>query len=383
MKKLLILTGVIISMISVGCEPMEEINDQINTDLSVSGAIDYTLTDEDYEELDLNYGNFNSIADAKEILPEFLSNKYPVWGKGSLANVSFKVYAPKQDEKSLIVYEATNDDYDMYGDDDYANFDATWQVVDLIEDKFSDAPNRTLVSITYDYYSGGTSEVNNGYLLLDGEWVMIPGITLDEYNLMGESYDNFSSEDEAEEKLPIFLKETQKYGNPKAGEIKPIMYKLYTDDVDDIDGDGKTDDNATYSYVKYFIYDGMSWSVYNNTVVESVQFGHDGTTWVPDNTIQYMFTTEDYSLVASGLMDTYPSQAGNLDSYGNFNRSGGATSWTDEMMLAGFNIVLDNLDPNAEVGQKYVLTYVIYAGGYTNETKAVIKDENGDWVYQD
>ena len=381
MKKLLLLIVAIVSMVSVGCEPMEDIYEDIDTDLNVQGVADYTLTEDDYDELDLDYPNFNSIADAKEILPTFLSSKYPVWGKGSLANVTFDIYAPKQDEKKLITYSATDEDYVTYGNNKYPNFDSMSEVFELVEDKFGDVENRTLVSLTYDYYDGNVEERNDGFLLLDGEWNYISGFTLDEYNAMGESYDNFTDEDEAEAKIPIFLAEKFKYEPKDKGDIEPVMYKMYVTDKDDIDGDGKTTDKATYSFVKYFIYDGTSWSVYNDTISETIQFGHDGTTWVPDNTIRYSFTTEDYALAANALIDVYPGPAGNLAGYGNFNRAGGPTSWSDEMMLAAINVVLDNLAPSAEVDQKYVVSYIIYAGGYSTETKSVIKNSEGNWVY--
>ena len=67
---------------------------------------------------------------------------------------------------------------------------------------------------------------------------------------MGESYP-FSSEEEAEEKIPTYLKEKYFFKNRSVGDIEN-MYKLYTTDVDDLDGDGSTDDRTTYSYVMYF-----------------------------------------------------------------------------------------------------------------------------------
>jgi hypothetical protein len=51
------------------------------------------------------------------------------------------------------------------------------------------------------------------------------------------------------------------------------------------------------------------------------------------------------------------------------------------MLLEAFNALLDNKNPGAEEGQKYVLTYVIYNGSTTNETKSVNKTD-GVWVYQ-
>lgn len=386
MKKSIYFLMMFVGLALTSCEPMEDIHDDIDAELDskdIVGNVNYVLTDDDYETLDLGYGNFSNLDDAKTMIPGLLDQLYPVWGEGSIANVAFKLYAPKQDEKSLIVYEVTNDDYDMYGDDEFASFDRDWQITDLLEDKFADASNRTLVSLTYDYYDGGLQrDVNNGFLLLNGDWVMIPGLTEDEYAAMGESYPNFSNEDEAEAKLPIFLKDKFKYSDPKAGDIEPIMYKLYTKDVDDVDGDGKTTDNTTYSYVKYFVFDGMEWSVYNNTVMQSLQFGHDGDVWVPDNTIKYTLTDADFAAIESALIASYPDPADSAGYYGNFDRRSGEDAyWSDAMILEAMNVVLDNLDPNAEEGQKYVVTFDVYNGTNTTEDAKVIK-EGGVWVYQ-
>lgn len=385
MKKSIYFLMTFVGLALTSCEPMEDINEQIDAELaakSIEGVVDYTLTDDDYEALDLGFGNFSNIDDAKELIPGLLTSMYPVWGKGSLANVTFKLYAPKKDERSLIVYEVTNDDYDEYGDDDFASFDREWQVMDLIEDKFADAEDRTLVSLTYDYYDGSLSEVNNGFLLLDGEWMMISGITDEEYKEMGESFPNFSSEDEAEAKLPIFLDDKLKFTNPMAGDITSLMYKLYTTDVDDVDEDGKTDDRTTYSYVKYFIFDGSNWNVYNNVLIESLQFGHDGNTWVPDNTVKYTFETSNYVEIGNEFIDTYPGPGDNVAFFKSFDRRSTSDNyWNDDMLLEAMNFFLDNLDPSAEDGQKYEVTFDTYVGSTVSETLFLIK-EDGVWIYQ-
>ncbi len=58
-----------------------------------------------------------------------------------------------------------------------------------------------------------------------------------------------------------------------------------------------------------------------------------------------------------------------------------ANYWSDEMLLEAFNALLDDKNPSAEDGQKYVLTFVVYTGSTGNESKSVIKTD-GVWVYQ-
>jgi hypothetical protein len=92
MKKILLLIAVF-SMVFTSCEPLEDINTEIDADVSViTGDVIYTLTDEDYDILELSYGSFSSEDDAKTALPGFLSDKYPVWGKGSSALISYNLY---------------------------------------------------------------------------------------------------------------------------------------------------------------------------------------------------------------------------------------------------------------------------------------------------
>ena len=52
------------------------------------------------------------------------------------------------------------------------------------------------------------------------------------------------------------------------------------------------------------------------------------------------------------------------------------------MLLEAFNALLENGNFVTAEEQKYVLTYIIYNGSTTNETKSVIKT-GGVWIYQE
>jgi hypothetical protein len=383
MKKLIYCLA-ILGTIFTSCNPNEDIYRALDSvEKVIVGDVVYELTDEDYDDLDKSFGNFNSEDEAKTLIPSLLSDKYPVWGKGSSALVSFKIYSPKREEKSIIRYTVTTEDYDSNPETErFNNFDDVDQIYDLLNVKYPSPSDRTLVSLTYKFYDGSTNTLNNGFLYINGAWEFILGFTNDEYSAMGEGFSNFSSEDEAIAKIPVFLKDKFKYETKVAGDIEATMYKLYTTDVDDLDGDGRVDDNTTYSFVKYFIYDGSNWSEYNDVLTTSIQFGHDGATWVPDNTIKYTFTGEDVSFISNALIGTYPGPADNVGFFGSFDRrSGSSNFWNDAMLLEAFNLLLDNKNPSAAEGQKYVLTFVVYTGSTGNESKSVIKT-GGVWVYQ-
>ena len=345
----------ILSLLFTSCNPMEDIYSEIDaTETVISGEATYTLTDADYDALGLNYGNFSSSDDAKADLPGFLTDKYPAWGAESLAAVTFKLYAPKVTERSLEVYTVSSDDYADNGHT-YGNFSRDYHITDFLDIKYPNAANRLLVSLTYKYYSGSVSTLNNGFLFVNGAWEMAAGITDDEYTAMGEGYSNFSSEDEAIAKVSVFLVDKFKYSGKMAGDIEAIMYKLYTG-------------GSVKSFIANFIYDGASWSEYNNVIDETIKFGHDGTTWVPDNTIKYTLTGADYTLVGNG-------------NYGNFDVRAGKAEAEESVRLDKVNTILLNNFPSDAEGQKYIVTFNIYNGAAGVMSLAVIK-EGGAYVKQ-
>ena len=295
--------------------------------------------------------------------------------------VTYKVYAPKSSHKKLFRYTVTTEDYDANPDTaEFDNFDDVAQIYTFLDAKYPTPADRDLVSLTYKFYDGTAKTLNNGFFYTNGAWEMIQGFTDAEYTLMGEGFPNFSSADEAATKIPIYLKDKFKYEPKEAGDIESIMYKLYSTDVDDVDGDGRVDDNTTVSFIGYYIYDGSSWSKYNNEIFETLQFGFDGTTWIPDNTIKYTLAREDYTFIGDALASKYSGPAASASNYGNFDRRvGNAAEWTDAMLVEGMGILLDDKAPNAEEGQKYIMTFDIYNGAAGTESLGVIKTD-GNWV---
>ena len=355
-------------MVFTSCNPLEDIYEELDAQKTViTGEATITLTDDDYSELNLNFGNFSSEADAKSMLPGFLSNKYPTWGKESLAAVTFKLYSPKRDEKSLTIYEVTAQDYADHGHT-YGNFDSFTDISSFLDAKYPNAANRLLVSLTYKYYDGTTKTLENGFINNAGTWEMSTGITDAEYTAMGEGRAQFSSEEEALQKIPAFLNDRFKFDGKKAGDIEGIMYKLYVTDTQDVDNDGRTDDRTVYSFVAFFIYDGTAWTKYNNVINETIKFGHDGTNWVPDNTIKYTLTNADYALVGN-------------DRYNNFDVRSGKNEEPESVRLNKINTILLNNFPNDAEGQKYIVSYNIYNGADAVWQLAVIKT-NGAYVKQ-
>ena len=368
MKKIfysIMVLGVVLS----SCDPMEDIYTEIDAQPRViTGEVDYTLTDEDYDELGLNFVNFNSVDDAKSMIPGLLTDKYPVWGKGSLATVSFKRYSPIKTYRAPVYTLSDQEHNDITGNT-YGNFDRDYHIYDYLDAKYPNPSEGDFYSLRYNYYSGTEVTLTDGFAYENGEWTRFPGFTVAQYNAMGEGYPNFSSADEANAKIPIALLDVYKFDAKVAGDIVLAMYELYV-------GGGVTE-----SYTSSYVFDGTSWSKYNNVANETIKFGHDGNTWVPDNTIKISVGGAEVAIIANALSATYPGPTANVLQYGSFDRrAGGGNYWSDDMLLEGFNILLNTIDPSAADEQKYVITIVTYVGATVDETFSVIKT-GGVWVY--
>ncbi|MEP5340095.1 MAG: hypothetical protein ABJL44_11690 [Algibacter sp.] len=363
MKRIfLILT--VFSMVFTSCDPLEDINAEVDAQqTAIVGDVVYTLTDDDYDSLDKTYGNFNSVDEAKELIPELLFDLYPVWGKASSALVTFKRYNPI-DTYSAVVYELEYAEYEPITGNTYGNFSSGGDVFDYLDATYPTPTEGDFVSLKYDYYSGSASTLTDGFAYENGEWTKFTGFTEDQYLTMGEGFPNFSSEDEANIKIPIALIDVYKYDTLSAGDIVLSMYELYI-------GGGDTE-----SYTAAYVYDGETFSAYENEAEETIQFGHDGTTWVPDNTIKYtLVRNADYEYMASQLTGAeYAGLIGNLSNYGDFDYN-----WTDAQIQYALAIFLDYLNPSAAEGQKYILTYVIYDNGENDYQTSFIKTD-GVWV---
>ncbi|MBT8302892.1 MAG: choice-of-anchor J domain-containing protein [Bacteroidia bacterium] len=214
-------------------------------------------------------------------------------------------------------------------------------------------------------YSGGAWEASEDVYYLSGS----------DYDSMGEEsgqpgrFDNFSSSTPAADYLDTFL--GIKYPFAQEEDQLFVIYKYFSS------SSGLGIRGNSYSVI-----DG-AWVGHESTVATSLQFGYEDGIWVPDNTIRYSLSGEDVTFISEEFIDVYPGPADNVGFFGSFDRrSSSPNYWSDEMLLEAFNALLDNINPAAEEEQKYVLTFVIYNGATTNETKSVIK-LGGEWVYQE
>ena len=206
----------------------------------------------------------------------------------------------------------------------------------------------------YAIYTFALVENTMRFTLTD-EWNAPITFTPEEYELLGGSsrFRNFSGDvAETERKIAIYLK--QLYPFAGAEDFVAVQYDFFS---------GSVSTRNTN-----FVYDGTVWNPIPTVINTSLKFGHNGTTWVPDNTIKYTLTNADYALVGNGT-------------FNNFDLREGRAEDTVEKRLAKINIILKNNFPNSEQGQKYAVTYAFFDGSRGELTLNVIL-EGSDYVLQ-
>ncbi|PTM07793.1 MAG: hypothetical protein DA407_09815 [Bacteroidetes bacterium] len=159
MKKVIYLL-VVMAVFFVGCNPMEDIYDGLDSSEDpIVGSESYTLTSDDYAELELDFGSFSSIEDAKAELPAFLANKYPFWGQGSSVLVGYQLYIGNaegvSDFTSSDIYQLSNSDYASAGSDAfgfYPNTNATSKIPDVLAAQITSPAEGQMVLAKYKQY---------------------------------------------------------------------------------------------------------------------------------------------------------------------------------------------------------------------------------------
>lgn len=117
MKKIIYVLA-ILGLVFTGCNPLEDINKSADAqETPVVGNAEYTLTADNYSDLGLTYGSFNSEDEAKQLIPGFLADTYPYsfWGQGSSVLVGYNLYVGAaegvSDYTGAESYTLANSDY--------------------------------------------------------------------------------------------------------------------------------------------------------------------------------------------------------------------------------------------------------------------------------
>lgn len=217
-----------------------------------------------------------------------------------------------------------------------------WRLVDILVEEGEAVPTLTV----NDFYTYNAAEAvwekeeSVAYYLNDADY--------DEMGAPG-NFNNFSSSTPASDYLPTLMNRKFPYALEEQEII--VAYKYYSSSAGAVQTRG---DLLTFM--------NGSWSIYQSVVEQSLQFGVENGAWVPDNTIRYAFTTEDYSAVAANDAIGNAEARSNLGSYGNFNINGGY--WTTSDIVDAIDFILQDKFADVSVeGQKFIVVYDTYPLG--------------------
>ena len=227
----------------------------------------------------------------------------------------------------------------------------------------------------------GDADNKGTYFVYDGsEWEQADDVyylSKADYDSMGENsgepgrFNNFSSSTPADVYIPTFLSINNPFAFGQEEDQIIVVYKYFS-----------TSCFCTQTRGNAYTVIGGEWTPHSSVISTTLQFGHDGNSWVPDNTIRYTLTGADVSFISDAFSTIYPGPADNVGFFGSFDRRPSSSNyWSDDMLLEAFNALLDNIDPSAQEGQKYVLTFVTYIGSVADESMSLIKT-GGVWVLQ-
>jgi hypothetical protein len=283
------------------------------------------------------------------------------------------VSAATWDEINLATAPAGNSDTLVLSEDyDFSAYDG--QAINIAfkyESTDSDAGRWRIASLALKTIgiSGDTLTESVYYVYSGGSWDVLDDVyylTAADYDSMGEEsgqpgrFNNFSDDVLPVNYLPQFL--SIQYPFSQEEDELFVVFRYY-----------RGSDTGTVTRGNLYTFINGEWIQSTATL----KLGFKDGVWVPDNTIRYELMADDYALVVSELtgVEGFESAVDNLDTFGNFNRTG---PWTDDMIVTALNFVLDEIDPTAEQDQKYVVTIATWAPGNSIEEFALIKDE-GAW----
>ena len=359
--------------------------------------IDYTLTDEDFDlvgngrfdNFDIRSGRAEESEEVRRVkIQTILLNNFPAAEDGTKYNVTYAVWEGFNSTREMVVkqqqnepdpalttdYTLTDDDFTSVGNGQYKNFDIREgkdeetiearraKIETILLNNFPAAVSGDLYNVTYAIYDGsaGTRVMlvqfdGTGYTIfsttsyefytfeleeattrftLTDEWAAPITFTSEEYTLMGQRYPNFSDTDEAEYNIGIYLKTLYQFAAPE--DFVAVEYNYFSG--------GVSQRNVN------FVFDGSVWNAIPTVIDSELQFAHNGTTWVPDNTISYTLTNADFTLVGNG-------------NYNNFDVRAGKDEETVEVRLSKISTILLNNFPQYGEGQKFSVSYAVWKPG--------------------
>jgi hypothetical protein len=373
MKKIFLLAILAIGVIFNACNPMQDINDELEKAMAKEDATAlflkdrqvapeaYTLADEDYElssnEDVANYKNFSKYVLPKDYLPEILNLKFSGEDAQQMM-VTYNFYErPVVDEENA--YEISDDEYEEMGQG-YPNFEdedeAEALIGKLLDRKIYASEKGVEKTVMYTFYSryedryvhvkeDGTAEEVD----YDADAIEV---TDDIYEATGNGkYKNFYTINNALEDLAKYAVDSS---------LNPITYKALVYN------------NYLPEYIVY-MYNGNNWMVKQSVMPRSEPLNYDlnedniaESTWWADPAIQITLVAADYD--SNDLTSRYD----------NFDLRSGQTPGPDRDKLVEMIGGMLDLNYNPVENQQYLVTYAYYDGSSGQASIRLVK-EGGVW----
>ncbi|GAA4820494.1 hypothetical protein [Algivirga pacifica] len=365
-------------LLAVACNPLEEINEQLAQDEALEEAkyaflydkevapAAYTLTDEDYAlssvESIVNYKNFSNQNLPSKYLPEILNQRFSAEDTETMM-VTYAYYS-----RVFVDYdnalELSSDDYKIAMGQSYSNFSDEDKAKALIAKYLDRTQYETEagkeITVAYTLYERAYEDQFLQIDIATGayEYVSVEEaeytLSSDDYELMGQSYPNFSSKSTAEEEIVAFAQE--KFSDKTSVIVEYVYTFTYHD--------------------KYVVYrfDGTQWQLATSvtSVTEELSYSVNKeditkSTWKADSSIKYTLTSADYERWEDNTK------------YHNFDLRSGKPEGDFAVVIKKIGEVLDDVFDPVEEGQEFLVTYNYYDGLTGSATIRVVK-EGGIWM---
>jgi len=358
MKFLNILLIIIVLAILQACNPLEDDINALDIPTTVAADLEITLTDDDYDFVDKGFGNFDSEDEAKELIPDILTENYPQMGSGSSALVHYDIFDPIRINEELADTLSDQDYMDL--GQDFGNLSSDGDIFDAVEFKHPNPVANDLFTLTYEWFCFGCPDqgtLTSKVTYYEGKWYNAYVPTDEDYTFMGQSFPNFDSRTTARERIATIL--GLKYLFDDVGTIRTSVFIYTFVDNDEV--------RHFVDFMAVFQFDGDVWQPFQDVIELSLQLGHDGKGWVPDNTIKYSLTGNDYTTIAAATASSNPGGSSSMDNFGNYDIS----LWSDDQILSSIGNRLLEIFPEEE-GQKYLVSYDTWEPGAGVRTLHVI-----------
>jgi len=369
----------LLGLVFASCHPMNNTYKSLDAD-PAPGVLTYTLLPGDYKlvptSLDANASKqlgLTDTAEANKDVPAILNLKFPGYGNGSRASITYSSPAvvvplklvdssyliPNPDPNSsgsiidtAVVYTLTTNDYFLLPGNKYTDFSVA-QLLSWLPYKYANAQNGTLKVLTWTPYPA-TLTVPSSFLYVNGSWRQIYQLTPAQYASVGHgTYNEFTSADDAN--IASYINELLKAdlsvaATAKTGDMKFVSYYYYASST------------KTYQRVITLYYNGTNWTTAVVPTSNTSTFVKSGGTWAPDPTVYYTLTAADCTLIANSTIggDALATVRANLAKYNDFEMGQG--QFTTDLVNQALILVLTTDFKTPKVNVNYNVTYLAYTG---------------------